>query len=68
MAAKDITNQQLLDALTEQLGVITDNMVTKDELKRELDRLEKKIDRLELKMDSKFVDLQQGLALAAGLG
>jgi hypothetical protein len=45
--ADDITHQQILDkidrgnknllnAMTEQLGVITDNMVTKDELKEEL--------------------------------
>lgn len=34
--AADITNQQLLDAMTAQLGVITDNMVTKDDLKEEL--------------------------------
>jgi hypothetical protein len=33
MADEDITNQQLLDALTDQLGTITDHMITKDDLK-----------------------------------
>jgi hypothetical protein len=54
----DITNQQLLEALTAQLGVITDQMVTKDDLKRELenfvtkDDLKREIGRLDRKLDS----------------
>lgn len=32
----DTGNERLLDAMTQQLGVITDTMVTKDELKEEL--------------------------------
>jgi hypothetical protein len=30
----DITNQQLLDALTDQLGIITENMVTRDDVQK----------------------------------
>jgi len=40
----DITNQQLLDALTDQLGIITDQMVTKDDLNKELERFANKED------------------------
>ncbi len=40
----DITNRQLLDAMTQQLGVITDNMVTKKDLQNELKRFATKDD------------------------
>jgi hypothetical protein len=68
--ANDISNQQLLDALTDQLGVITDNMVTKQDLEERLDerferfeiefgkKLDKKLDeKLEKKFTEKLKDV-----------
>jgi len=62
--ANDITNQQLLEALTDQLGVITDQMVTKTDLKRELKRFSTKKDlkRLEAKLAATQSDLEAKLA------
>lgn len=50
--ADDITNRQLLSALTEQLGVISDNMVTGRDLGKLEERLERKFERLERKISS----------------
>lgn len=56
MADKDITNRDLLTAMTQQLAVITDNMVTKQDLKEELKRFATKNDlkRLEDNMNRRF--------------
>lgn len=50
----DITNQQLLEALTEQLSVITDTMATKEELYV----VEQHIAQLEARIDTKLDNLE----------
>lgn len=55
----DITNQQLLDGLTQQLGTISDNMATK----QDLDGMATKPDLAELKLElsSKIDSLETGI-------
>ncbi len=54
MAGDDITNKQLLDALTQQLAVIADNMMTRRDIEEivaeSTRRLDAKIDALELRL------------------
>lgn len=77
MKKNDITNQQLLDALTQQLGVITDNMATKDDIAR-LERRIKSTHTVNIQhhlatkgaigdLHQELTKLRQGLAQAARL-
>lgn len=71
MHANDLTNQELLAALTEQLGVITDNMVTKDDLKgfATKDDLKVEIARLERKVtEGQAINIQHHLATREMIG
>ena len=71
--ADDITNQQLLEALTDQFGRIADNMATKDDLAalgRELRaEMATKLDiaavRRDIKrLEGKYDHMREGLARA----
>lgn len=73
----DITNRQLLDALTDQLGVITDNMVTKHDLKEDLraakdelkSELERATTRLERRISANYTaNVEHHLATRAEIG
>ncbi|HVW23680.1 MAG TPA: hypothetical protein VHB51_04340 [Candidatus Saccharimonadales bacterium] len=69
----DLTNKQLLGAMTEQLNIITDNMVTKDEFKTELAQLrsETKAEfaRLEHKIDEgQAINVRHHLATREMIG
>jgi hypothetical protein len=76
--AGDITNTELLAALTNQLGVITDNMATKKDVREivravvhvEVSRLERKVDsntKVINRLDVQVTDMRKGLAQAIGL-
>jgi hypothetical protein len=76
--AGDITNTELLAALTHQLGVITDNMATKKDVREivravvhvEVSRLERKVDsntKVINRLDVQVTDMRKGLAQAIGL-